>query len=122
MTELNFNQAINICCRLIANNLQRQAPRKTGELIRSIKVTGSYDGKSVKFNSDYVPYGVYTDLGTGPYKAKRSGGNWNPAPGKGRGGIKPRFWTTLDESTRQRVNKIISKVVSDFIKFNLYRK
>jgi len=118
--DLNIQPIIDKAARIMQNELRRQAPVDTGALKKSIRVRGIYNGSSVRFNTEYLYYGKFVDQGTGPYatKARKA---WNPAPGKGKGGIKPRFWTTLEGTFRQRINKMITKVIADFIKFSLIR-
>jgi hypothetical protein len=119
--ELNLSEAISMGARVMQANLRRQAPIKTGNLKRSITVRGTYDGKTLKFISDYLYYGKFTDLGTGPYKANKRGA-WNPKPGLGRGGIRPRFWTTIDRAVQASLKNTIAKIVKEHIKFQLSRK
>lgn len=123
-TDLDLNQPINMAARLIAANLRRQAPVDTGALKRSIRVTGTFTGKSIQFRYDYLYYGKFLDKGTGPYGVRGKGkrGQWDPNPGKGRGGIKPRFWTSLEDSTKIRVKKIISNVIKQYIKTQFRKK
>ena len=113
--------ALNMAARIATNVLKKQVPVKKGDLQKSIKVSGVQTDNSVKLVSDYLPYGVYTDRGTGPYRT-RAGRPWNPNPGKGQGGIRPRFWTTLDQANRTKINNILRKAMADFIKISLFRK
>ena len=119
--ELNLSEAISMGARVMQANLRRQAPVDTGDLKRSITVRGAYDGKTLKFISNYLTYGKFTDLGTGPYKANKRGA-WNPRPGLGRGGIRPRFWTTIDRAIQVNLKKTIANIVKEHIKFQLSRK
>lgn len=120
MDEIKLDAAISMGARVIAANLRRQVPVKTGALKRSISVRGYFEGGSLKFSSDYLRYGIFTDLGTGRYRAtKRSG--FMPNPGKGKGGIRPRFWTTLERSVSVNIKKTVTKIVKDYIRFQLTR-
>ena len=119
--ELNLSEAISMGARVMQANLRRQAPVDTGDLKRSITVRGAYDGRTLKFISNYLTYGKFTDLGTGPYKANKRGA-WNPRPGLGRGGIRPRFWTTIDRAIQTNLKKTIANIVKEHIKFQLSRK
>jgi hypothetical protein len=105
---------------LIERELQKQAPVKTGALRRSIKVTANMTEDGVTFSADYNKYGIYVDRGTGPYKTKRRGG-WNPSPGKGKGGIKPRFWTTIPRPLQNQIKTLIQKATMAWIRFELRR-
>lgn len=121
MEDINLQQIVNYYSRTIAAQLMRQSPVKTGALKRSIKVKGKQTDKGLTFTTDYKRYGIFTDLGTGPYATKKRG-EWNPKPGKGRGGIRPRFWTTLPEAIRKNMNKSIGKLMKEYIRFMLIRK
>lgn len=105
--------ATNMASRLVSAQLRRQAPVKTGALKRSVHVTANRDGETVVFLADYLPYGVFTDLGTKSYLTEDSNrGPWNPNPGKpeqGKKGIKPRFWNSLSESVWQSIEDIFYK-------------
>ena len=117
--DLELSGPLNMAARLIEANLKRQAPVDTGALKRSIKVKANYTGESVQFRYSYNTYGVFVDKGTRPYGVYGKGrkpGPWNPNPGKGEGGIKPRFWTSLENSTKIRVKRIISKVINQYIR------
>ena len=119
--DLNLDKAISMGARLISANLRNQVPVKTGKLKRSIRVQGMFDGNSLRFSSSYLYYGKFLDLGTGTYKTRKRGA-WNPAPGKGRKGIRPRFWTTIERTVQNNLKRIVAKIVRDYIKFSLSRK
>jgi hypothetical protein len=104
----DLQKIANMAARIMQNLLKKQAPKKTGDLKTSIKVTARVTDKNISFTTDYNKYGIYTNKGTGPYKVKKIG-EWNPKPGKGKGGIKPRFWTALDSMTRTNIASLISK-------------
>jgi hypothetical protein len=116
--DLNFSQALSMASREITALLKRQVPVDTGELKRSISVKGNFTGESIQFRYGYLKYGVYVDKGTGPYAVRGKGksGDWNPRPGKGRGGIRPRFWTSLNPATRNRIKRVIARVTAQFIR------
>ena len=122
--DLELSAQVNVAARLIQANLVRQVPVDTGALKRSIKVKGTYTGKSIQFRYDYLAYGKFVDKGTGPYGVSGKGrtGTWNPNPGKGTGGIRPRFWTSLESSIKIRVKSIISKVIGQYIKTQFNKK
>jgi hypothetical protein len=121
--EDEIKKAAFLAARVFESALRSQSPKKTGQLERSIKVTPLFTDDSVKFQSSYVTYGKYLDLGTGPYKTRASSRRaWNPKPGKGKGGIKPRFWTSIKQSTRDSINKMISDAFMKVIRTTLYRQ
>ena len=108
--------ASNMASRLVSAQVRGQAPVKTGALKRSVKVrldrtenNGTY---AFTFNYNYLGYGIFTDLGTKPYAVDdASRGPWNPKPGKGEGGIRPRFWLSLDESIQDRIGNIFTDAI-----------
>lgn len=112
--------ATNMVSRIMSAQLRRQAPVDTGALKRSIHVKAIRTNNSVQFVTDYLPYGVYTDMGTGPYKTTKRG-EWNPKPGKGKGGIKPRFWTSPSKTVVKDIRKIMAKAMGQYIKITLTR-
>lgn len=115
-----FDQAISMSARLMAANLRRQAPVDTGALRRSIKVQGRMTGDRINFSITYLAYGKFTDMGTGRYHT-RTRRSWNPRPGRGRGGIKPRFWLTLERAVYENLQRRIAKATGKFIIIGLNR-
>lgn len=109
-----FTQAIATSARLMQANLKRQAPFDTGVLHKSIKVRGTMVGDRVEFNVSYAEHGIYTDLGTGRYRT-RTRKTWNPRPGKGKGGIKPRFWLTFSKTVYDNMRRRIAAATGKFI-------
>ena len=112
------------CSQILTKLVKDQTPVDTGKLKRSMKVT-----PIVKRNGDlafkidsapYKKYGRYVDLGTGPYRADKRG-KFNRRPGKGKGGIIPRFFTTINTATIRRVKQIMAKAMADYIRFELKR-
>ena len=108
----------NMAARILQSLYKRQAPKKTGELKTSIKVSAKVTSNGLSFVTSYAKYGIFTDKGTGPYRSRRMG-EWNPKPGKGKGGIRPRYWTAIDSMTRSQIAKLVTKwvkeqVVEDF--------
>ena len=77
-------------------------------------------GDRINFNVEYLGYGKFTDLGTGPYRT-RERRTWNPRPGRGRGGIKPRFWLTFNRQVFDAVRKRIAQAVGKFIILGIKR-
>ena len=100
--------------------LKYQVPVKTGQLRSSIKVKAKInpDWDSVNFEIGYKRYGRFTDLGTGVYfKGEPETAKWTSRKGpKGKGGIRPRYWTYLDQSETQKIMNIINPVVAEKIK------
>jgi hypothetical protein len=122
--DLELTQALNLSARLLADNLRKQVPVKTGKLKRSIKVKANYTGKSVQFRYDYERYGIWVDKGTRPYGVygKGKNGPWNPNPGKGTGGIRPRFWTSIETTVLVNVKRMMAKVIGQYIRIQFRKK
>lgn len=94
--------------KLIQTELKAQVPVATGKLKRSIKVQAveTPDGFSIK--EGFLTYGIFTDSGTKRYHKPNPKARWNPNPGKGKGGIKPRYWTNLSPEVTTRISKLIT--------------
>lgn len=118
--EIDVNEAINMAVRLTRDNLIRQVPVKTGALRDSIQVSGGVKKNQLTINSDYLFYGKFVDQGTGPYATKKRL-TWRPRPGRGRKGIRPRYWTTLEKSTRLEIKRIFERVIAQQIRVKLIR-
>lgn len=120
--EPEIKKAMGDAARLIETLLKSQAPKKTGSLAKSVRVTGE-ESKSgnIAFKSNYNRYGRFLDWGTLAESAYPNRGKWNPRPGKGKGGIKPRFWTTINAATRDRVKQIMAAAASKIIKTQFRR-
>lgn len=118
--DIDVNEAINMAVRLVRANLRRQAPVRTGALRDSIMVSGAVKNNQLTINSDYLFYGKFLDQGTGPYATKKRL-TWRERPGKGQGGIRPRFWTTLEKSTRTEIKNIFERVIAQQIRVKLIR-
>lgn len=116
--EPEIVRAANRAARIMETKIKFQAPVKTGALRKSIKVVPRFTDKSVLLDIVSLDYGKYTDLGTGRYRtpaSKRK--NWNPRPGKGKGGIKPRFWTSITKAFRQNeINILFTNAIRKIIK------
>ena len=121
MEGLDINKLITQVCKLIRLNLREQVPVVSGKLRSSIKVSGKETAAGITFSSTYLMYGIYLDKGTGPYATKKRG-DWDPKPGKGKGGIKPRFWTTLTESTRKSIRQIAVDAIKKWSKETITKK
>jgi hypothetical protein len=110
MDELT--KAANMAARIMTQELKRQSPRKTGALSKSIKVQVRVTDDKVTYVTDHLRYGIYLDRGTGPYYTKVKA-EWNPKPGKGKGGIKPRHWKTISSTARKTMTDLILKALRD---------
>jgi hypothetical protein len=105
----------NMIARVYENKIKAQAP---GNNIKGgTSVVVEYDKDSVSLAvvlADNVFYGIFLDQGTGPYyKANVERGPFNPRPGKGTGGIIPRFWMSLSEALEQRTQDELNQAILD---------
>jgi hypothetical protein len=108
--EININQALEMGARVLESRLRFQAPVDTGALKKSVKVNASLTADGFRYEVNYLKYGTFTDLGTGRYfRGEEPKARWKANPGKGKGGIKPRYWTNLPVSWYTRINRIIEK-------------
>ncbi|MFZ9876128.1 MAG: HK97 gp10 family phage protein [Candidatus Nanopelagicales bacterium] len=105
MKDPQLLRAYNKIARRLESFLQDRAPvGKTGALKSSIAVTVSEMGIRI---SSY-DYGYYLHLGTGQEASgltfeQAIGKNYNPNPGEGDNGIKPRFWMSFGQAIWQQV-------------------
>jgi len=114
---IDLKPAMKLMERVIQAALRYQAPVKTGALQKSVKVRAVETPDGITFIPTFLKYGTYLNEGTGRYKVKDTTGRpWNPNPGKGKMGIKPRFWLNTQEKTKQVVNQILAREVAKQIK------
>ncbi len=105
--------ALNTAAQIIAFEIRAQAPsQKIANSISVQPIVGSdlETEFSVDFEINYGDkiYGLFLDFGTMAEREEERG-EWNPFPGKGKGGIKPRFFTTPSEATTLRVMELIEQ-------------
>jgi hypothetical protein len=114
MAELNLTKVYRRIEVLVRNKLREQVPvGETGKLQRSItvKVVETPDGFNLV--TGYLTYGRFVDLGTKRYyKGENPDARWNPNPGKGKGGIKPRYWTNLGKPTTKLISDLLAKEIA----------
>lgn len=118
MEKIDLKPAYARISRKLETILQGQAPSKTGNLRSQIVVT--YDESGFVINVGNAQYGIYLHEGT---ERERSGKadsdftkgyfqmsdlSWNPNPGTGVGGIKPRYWMNFNDSVYEMINDEIS--------------
>lgn len=113
--------AFDKASRIILSELKQQAPvakdgKNKGDLKRSIKIVPYYRTTTdMGFEITGDEYGTYLDMGTGTHRAKERG-KYEKNPGKGKGGIKPRFWLTVSDGTKLRVAAILSEAAKQYLK------
>jgi len=119
----DIRRAASTAARLTTTKLKSQAPVKTGALRNSVRTQVIPRGDAFTLQISYLPYGKFLDLGTGPYRTRPTNRRaWNPKPGKGKGGIKPRFWTTLDRVwRRENFDRLFQAAVKKIV-VNTFRK
>lgn len=105
----------------ILNIWKAQAPRDTGALRNSIRYKVVKKGGALALSFYYVKYGVYVDLGTYSNKDESAYGvsafalpAWNPRPGRGGYGIRPRYWTSL-RADRTEIEEYIEDQVKGIL-------
>lgn len=94
---------------LMVKDQIRRSAYKTGNLMESVSVFGQRSGDVVELVlNDPTSYGDFTDFGTRNYRASERG-PFNAKPGKGEGGIIPRFWSTLNDAQIERIQMIFEQ-------------
>ena len=101
----------------IVNILKAQAPKKTGALRNSIRHRVVTKNNEWALSFYYLSYGVYVDLGTYDNADTAAFGisafdmpRWNPTPGKGGFGIRPRYWSSLSEDANELQQYLADKI------------
>ena len=123
--ELSLKPVLPTIAKLMQDQLRRQAPdgSESGDpLRRSIVVRAKESKDGVQMVTGYLTYGIFTDSGTGKFRKPNPEAKWNPAPGKGKGGIKPRYWTNLSPEATLRISKLVVQETSRQIRQELKRK
>ena len=116
MAELNLTKVYRRIEVLVKNKLREQSPDgpEPGAPLRNsitVKVVETRDGFG--FVEGYLTYGRFLDLGTeGYFKGERPDAKWNPNPGKGKRGIKPRYWTNLGKPTQRMIADLLAKEIA----------
>lgn len=114
--ELSLKPVLPTIAKIMQDQLRKQAPVATGRLQKSVVVKAKESKDGVQLVTGYLTYGIFTDSGTGRYNRPNPEAPWNPKPGKGKGGIKPRYWTNLDDAITIRIARIIEKELARQIK------
>ena len=94
---------------LIVKSQVEVSAYKTGNLMQSVSVIGQRNGNEVLLIlDDPTSYGDFTDFGTRSYRASERG-PFNANPGRGQGGIIPRFWSSLSDTDILRIEMIFEE-------------
>jgi hypothetical protein len=98
--------------RVIQNELMAQAPSE--KIAKGITVEPVFDEGGEEISVDFeivlddsVFYGSFLNTGTLAELDPSDDAEWNPEPGKGKGGIKPRYWLNWSEEIQVRIDLII---------------
>ena len=110
--ELTLKPILPTIAKLMQDQLRKQAPVATGALQRSVVVKAKESPDGVQMVTGYLTYGIFTDSGTGKFRKPNPNAIFNPNPGKGKGGIKPRYWTNLDNAVTIRIARIIEREIA----------
>lgn len=116
MAELTLKPVLTMISRIMQDELRRQVPVDTGKLQKSITVRAIETDDGIQMVTGYLTYGRFLDSGTGRYRKPNPNARWNPKPGKGRMGIKPRYWTNLNKATTAKIAKIIQRELAKQIR------
>lgn len=125
MEKINLKPTYARISRKLEQILQGQAPVKTGNLRSQVAVI--YDEDGFEINLGNAQYGIYQHQGTGKEKSSRASSNfsegyyqmtdfaWNPNPGRGDGGIKPKYWMNFSDTVYEMINDEISTAYAEAI-------
>ena len=115
--EEGIVRVLNEVGEKIVSILKSQAPKKTGALRDSIVHKVSKQGNDFILDFGYLQYGIFVSLGTYGNADKSAYGmsvydlpKWNPRPGKGGYGIRPRYWTSLSENANEIAEELNTKI------------
>jgi len=108
--------------RKLESILRYQAPFDTGFLRSQVEVTYTKDG--IEIGLGQAGYGTYLHTGTGQERAGKDPQQlmdkaWNPKPGKGTEGIKPRYWMNFSESVYEMMMDEIATAYAIQIEDNI---
>lgn len=107
--DISLKPVLPTIQKMIQDKLRLQAPVKTGTLKASVSVRATEGPDGLEVRTGFLKYGIFLDSGTGPYRLPSRTSPFNRNPGKGKGGIKPRYWTNLPQETTIRIAEIIEK-------------
>ena len=112
MSEIDLKPTYAKISRKLESILRSQAPFQTGALANSVRVIYDTDGFEIVVG---VKYGIYLHRGTMEESADRSSDfsevyqnlierAFDPNPGTGVGGIKPRYWMNFSDTVYEMIN------------------
>jgi hypothetical protein len=115
MARKNYNKVFQQAAKQIKSILLAQVPVyqgtrkdiKKGLLKGSLGVKVNENGWSVRM----MKYGMFLNSGSGPYFKPSTAKPWNPRPGKGKGGIKPRYWENISKDVEIKIMDQIATAI-----------
>jgi hypothetical protein len=114
MIDPLITKAADMAARVAENEIRAQAPSEN--IASGVKVVPSVSGNGGELDITFttvldsdVKYGWYLDTGTLKEKRVNDEAEWDPNPGEGEGGIKPRHWTNLPEQAQERIDMLIEE-------------
>jgi hypothetical protein len=115
MARKNYTKVFQQAAKEIKSILIAQVPVyqgtrkdiKKGLLKGSLGVKVNENGWSVKM----MKYGMFLNAGSGPYFKPSTIKPWNPRPGTGKGGIKPRYWENISKDVEMRIMDRIATAI-----------
>ena len=113
--EKELRKEVNMIARILEAELNKQKP-----FSKRVRVKGILKASVIEFVYSYPEYGNYLDLGTKRYRVEEA--NRQPFkrnPGKGIGGIKPRFWMSIPSQTKQRISMLLQQAITRAINAEL---
>jgi hypothetical protein len=109
--EKEITKQANSIARLLEAELNKQKP-----FSKTVRVRAIVKSNAIDFVYSYPVYGKFLDLGTERYRVDEAQrGAFSRSPGKGIGGIKPRFWMTINESTKVRIAMMLETFMVNLI-------
>jgi len=115
MARKNYTKVFQQAAKEIKSILIAQVPVyqgtrkdiKKGLLKGSLGVKVNENGWSVRM----MKYGMFLNAGSGPYFKPSTIKSWNPRPGPGKGGIKPRYWENISKDVEMRIMDRIATAI-----------
>ena len=105
MTKINLTPVLKKAAKVIRARLLLQVPVASGSLRDSIEVYVRDNEIIVEYNE----YGMYTNLGTGPYRVDEA--DKYEGYKEVEGGVFAQEWTALPESDIAEINLMIEKEI-----------
>lgn len=105
MTKIDLTPVLKIAAKIIRARLLLQVPVASGRLKNSIEV---YVGDN-EIILEYDSYGIYTNLGTGPFRVDEAD-KWEGYK-EVTGGVFAQEWTAIPETDIALIDQMIEKEI-----------